>query len=371
MFVPKFRMIRRQSLVILVVLLLTAIVTVIYVGNKSNPRKRNERGSSMIEEFRVDKREFIYTQKPVREDTRVTTRKIQKRKLTNYSMKQIQPNESDNITIVTAFFDIGVISKWGGIWRSPETYRNWMWSFRRIDNPVIAYFDSPYHAFHFKKVRSYLPSNLTKIVIMKRRFLKSFSFENQIRNIIHRADYSTAIRQTLKSQYPCVMHSKYELMERAVINNVFKTEYFAWIDIGLFRDLTGQDQFKLALPPNFDETRISYDQVSNVTMDATLSDIFHNASTWVCGCIFIGKQDLMLRWTRLYMKYVQMFLDMGYAGTDEQVLFAMYSNSMKVKPAIRVQAHLPIPKYGAWFSLGYLCKDQWIKTHKKTKHLNV
>merc|ERR1712018_755809 len=50
---------------------------------------------------------------------------------------------SNNVTIVTAFFDIGTLVKGNkDNVRSPSKYKEWMSIFRYIENPLYAYVDT-------------------------------------------------------------------------------------------------------------------------------------------------------------------------------------------------------------------------------------
>ena len=71
-------------------------------------------------------------------------------------------NLRDDVTIVTAYFNIGSFQK-GGL-RSQvfttQLYRNWMKIFNRIDNPVVAYFDDVNDLEYFRDLRQ--KQNITK-----------------------------------------------------------------------------------------------------------------------------------------------------------------------------------------------------------------
>ncbi len=63
---------------------------------------------------------------------------------------------------------------------------------------------------------------------------------------------------TVVPEYSCAMHAKYELMIKAINANYFRTDYFAWIDIGLFRheDSSQTAPFHIILPPKFNQSHI-------------------------------------------------------------------------------------------------------------------
>ena len=70
----------------------------------------------------------------------------------------------------------------------------------------------------------------------------------------------------------------------------FHTNYFAWLDIGLFRDeVNNTKNFILRLLKDFNLTTIAVNRVFNVSMDVDISRIFKRLD-WICGCIFLGKR---------------------------------------------------------------------------------
>ena len=106
------------------------------------------------------------------------------------------------------------------------------------------------------------------------------------------------------------MHAKYDVISRAANENYFHTNYFAWLDIGLFRDEANSTKnFILRLPKDFNSTTIAVNRVFNASMDVDISRIFKRQLDWICGCtcIFLGKRELIMKYAQQYKKAVDYF----------------------------------------------------------------
>lgn len=82
----------------------------------------------------------------------------------SYSKKFVQNVSElcDDVTVVTAFFNIGSFGKSiNSSLRRPKRYRHWMSVFARLNGPVVAYFDTDEFFREFTRRRKHLPANLT------------------------------------------------------------------------------------------------------------------------------------------------------------------------------------------------------------------
>ena len=195
--------------------------------------------------------------------------------------------------------------------------------FKKIINPTIAYFDNVEFCNYFKVLRQHLPPNITQVIYIDRKDLWAFQIQNKIEEIFKQPGYPEHSPNTIKPEYSCAMHAKYELMKRSTIENLFKTKYFSWIDIGLFRHLkvNEEPQFGIFIPKHFSETSVAYGLVAHRNPLLTSTDIVYVNSVWVCGCIFIGRIDVMLRYKNRSMIKSQPFnalkcfqVDLGVHG---------------------------------------------------------
>ena len=161
------------------------------------------------------------------------------------------------------------------------------------------------------------------------------------------------------------MHSKYEVLERSIRDNAFSTKYFAWIDVGYFREYLEEkiiQPFKIHLPPNFIPTKVAYNEVYSPSI-RSLNEIISENEVWVGGGFFIAESDVMLKWVEDYMFYAERFIEIGLMSTDQQVIYAMIQPSIYNKIGKRRVGIQPYKGNGfwnwngEWFYLGYLCKN--------------
>ena len=267
----------------------------------------------------------------------------------------------DDVTIVTAYFNLGTFQKGELAFRkfSPSLYRTWMKIFGKIRNPVVAYFDDD-TSVYFEKLRAVggLTSNLTRVTRIEREKLWSFTLRDNISRIYQTPDYPVHHPNTVIPEYACAMHAKYELMYQTLMLNPFRTKHFAWLDIGLFRDLNEAETqfFQINPPPDFDENAIAYTDVWRAFRRNISDDIIFKANlVWVCGCFFIGKIDVMFQWVIEYMQFTENFIRNGLMNSDQQVIFAMFSN---YSPKSKIQTYFRHnSSYDEYFYLGYKCKE--------------
>ena len=284
-------------------------------------------------------------------------------------LRNIQPFDqirSDyNVTLVTAFFKLGKFSK-----DSPENvltpamYTKWIAVFSRITNPMVAYFDDDKTFDYFRNLRNENIGLMRRTMVVKvnRSDLWAFSLLSNISQIFSDPNYPKFLPNTVVPEYSCAMHAKYELVLKTVALNPFSTNYFAWIDIGLFRDI-GHDvkMFHIDLPPKFNVSRVAYNQVYPRRISALPKDIYLSNSVWVCGCFFIGHKTVMKKWTQHYIEYTIQSLKGKVMNTDQQVVYAMV-NDKYYHLDVNMQLFGPEEQWGQgkwnpWFHLGYLCID--------------
>jgi hypothetical protein len=279
-----------------------------------------------------------------------------------------QPPESllsGDITIVTAFFNIGDFGKGSkNNKRGPETYHKWMSSFNKLLNPVIFFLETDEDIDMIRQLRNHLPSNITKIVRFDRSSSWSFGLQDRIAEIFNQSSYPKHYPNTVEPDYSCAMHAKYDCMLSSVTENPFHTRYFAWMDIGYFRT-TPTGPFKLALPPNFNESRLAITEVSRKSNAQSAKDLIHGNLVWVAGGFFLAQRDVMLQWIEDYQNAAQLLLAHDLMSTDQQVIYSMF-----VRDNFGFRAKTELQRYmynGHWFHLGYECKREGDKLMAREK----
>ena len=267
--------------------------------------------------------------------------------------------QSTDVTLVTAFFDIGSFQKGKSQIYTPSRYSEWMAIFKYIENPLYVYVDKEEYGNIFRKIREEKFLNRTKIIVLNRKKLWSFGLIQNISAIFSEPKYPKFYPNTVLAEYSCAMHAKYEVLQKSITDNAFNTKYIAWADVGYYRDLLKKPpvhEFKVHLPPDFKSTKVSYNQV-NSPMHRTLNQIIRNNEVWVGGGFFIADNNVMSKWVEDYMFYTERFIELGKISTDQQVLYAMaqpFIHKKIGKRRVGVQAYQGNDP-SQWLYLGYLC----------------
>lgn len=266
-----------------------------------------------------------------------------------------------NVTIVTAYWNLGTFQKGvGGLKFSTNTYFKWASTFKYLVNPLVVYTDCK----EFKELMETLRSdrlNNTMIYLLNRTELWPFQLVTQMKSVLDQPGYPKHYPNTVIPEYPAAQHSKYAVVAETIRKGVFANPYFAWLDIGYFRDVVERKvDFTLDIPPGFDPGKISVNRVEGLSMNIDPFTIFRKNIVWVGGGIFLGKGEALLQFEQLYHRAVKYFLDQQLVNSDQQVLYSMYSKKGReaLKPNIELQLYIPKGSGNPWFYLGYLCRKE-------------
>uniref|UniRef100_K1R3V3 Protein htrL n=1 Tax=Magallana gigas TaxID=29159 RepID=K1R3V3_MAGGI len=266
-----------------------------------------------------------------------------------------------NLTIVTAYWNLGTFQKGEGDLKfSTNTYFKWASTFKYLVNPLVVYTDCK----EFKELMETLRSdrlNNTMIYLLNRKELWPFQLINQIRSVLDQLGYPKHHPNTVIPEYPAAQHSKFAAVAETIRKKVFQNPYYAWLDIGYFRDVVERKlEFSLSIPPKFNANKISFNRINVVSMNIDPFTIFRNNIVWVGGGMFLGKGEVFLQFEQLYHRAVKYFLDQKLVNSDQQVLYSMYSKKGReaLKPNIELQLYIPKGFGNPWFYLGYLCRKE-------------
>lgn len=284
-------------------------------------------------------------------------------KLPQKNEQKVENNvkNTTNVTIVTAYWNLGTFQKGvGGLKFSTNTYFKWASTFKYLVNPLVVYTDCK----EFKELMETLRSdrlNNTVVYLLNRTELWPFQLINQIKSVLDQPGYPKYYPNTVIPGYPAAQHSKYAIVAETIRKGVFANPYFAWLDIGYFRDIMGRNvDFTLDIPPGFDPGKISVNRLEDLSMNIDPFTIFKKNIVWVGGGIFLGKGEVLLQFEQLYQRAVKYFLDQRLVNSDQQVLYSMYSKKGReaLKPNVELQLYIPNGSGNPWFYLGYLCRKE-------------
>jgi len=273
----------------------------------------------------------------------------------------------NELTIVTAYFDIGPFRK-GRRNRTSQWYRQWLTAFARIKNPVVAYFDDPDDAALMRVLRQHHPK--TRIVVIERRTLWCFrEMEPRIAKIFSQKNYPRHTPNTVVSNFSASVNAKYELVRWTIRDNPFRTAYIAWLDVGYFRGLATDDVssavndsevFRLGIPSDLNSSAVGYTQMYRRSSSPALTAeaVVRKNIDWIAGGFFIGRVDVMWRWTTEYLTAVKQMVSESFISADQQTItwLMLGEGKRKIQPKTNLQLYATGNGKKNWFYLGTLAK---------------
>lgn len=270
----------------------------------------------------------------------------------------------EEITVVTAFFDIGSFHKnnctrFHCLTVTVDTYFGWARSFKYMLNSLVVYTDSKIFTEYMLHMRSGMLER-TKIFRIDRNSSWAFNVTKKVKKIYNTEGYPKYFPNTVVPEYACVQHAKYDVLSRAAKENYFKTDNFAWLDIGYFRDeVSNINYYFLQKPPNFNSSRIAVNLVNSQPLNVEPSKIFKTNTVWIGGGLIFGKRDKIILFEKSYIKALDYFLSQNLMNTDQQLIYAMFSQSgrKEIEPEVDLQLYYDTwwkrLIFNQWFYLGY------------------
>ncbi|XP_005089631.1 uncharacterized protein LOC101862385 isoform X2 [Aplysia californica] len=290
-----------------------------------------------------------------------------------YDQQFYQNNE--NITIVTMYLNIGSLTK-TSFWffshssYTTDTYKQWLISWGKLNNKVIAFFDDDAFITQFRLLRSHLPESHTKVIKINRYDLPAFKNLERVKEVVKNPSFKVSY----PPEYTCVMNAKYDALDEALKMVDSQSEYIAWMDIGLFRRLEPSNPpFILRVPPGFNSSKVGVSEVTARQTFASFSpeEIYEKNIVWVAGGYILAHRKVLPKFISAYRSAVDRLLDQGLADTDQQVLASMYSPPMAHQQEVTLSTYsCPRGSFGLfghgylYFCLPYICKES-AECHKQ------
>ncbi|XP_048743037.2 protein HtrL-like [Ostrea edulis] len=271
---------------------------------------------------------------------------------------KMQKYVSTNFTIVTAYWNLGTFRKGKSLTYSKTLYMKWAASFQYMLNPLVVYTDSTEFRDLMQAYRNDLLCN-TKIIYMNRTDIYAFRKIDEIKSVYKQPGYPKYYPNTVSPEYTAAQHAKFTVVADTYKRKLFTTRYYAWIDVGYFRDIANiQDYYVMVVPPDMDPKRLAYNFAKQHVRTADPITVFRNNLVWVGGGMFIGLGEVIDRFERFYQKAVDYFMNSKVMNSDQQVLYSIYTHKGRkaLNPPVELQLYVPKLPHNSWFYLGFLCR---------------
>ena len=163
----------------------------------------------------------------------------------------------------------------------------------QVNVSLVVYVDNSLHQMRSQSLRHHFNTIIIKI---NRKTLNSFKYLKKINKFFEQDGYPKHHPNTVVPEYSCIMHAKYELVRKTIIQNPFKSKYFAWMNVGIFKNVFDSKIFSMHLSPNFIESSVAYSRFSARQLKLTAKEIIFGNKVWVCEGYFIASAQVMFRW---------------------------------------------------------------------------
>lgn len=269
--------------------------------------------------------------------------------------------QTEELTLITAYFNIGAFQKTPNVMFSSTTYYLWMKKFEFVNNSVILFTDENDFAMKFKSNRKHFPTYMTQIIFVNQTNLWAFQLKQRIEEIYNQIGYKKYYPDVVIPAYTCAMNAKYELIERVITEKISTALFLAWIDIGYFRNKE-PGFIKMTPTRSIKDDHISFSQVNFFNDHLTPFQIVYQSRFYIAGGFFIGRPQYLMLFAQDYRLAVEWMLDMNLINSDQQVLYVMYSPQSSFQPRIPIQTFfnpisLILGSSDRWFYLGKVCQN--------------
>lgn len=273
----------------------------------------------------------------------------------------------NDITIITAFFDIGR-EAWKNWNRNNEQYINNFKFWARIKNKMVIYTESKFKKEILNIRKAYDLENKTTLIIID----DIFSCDKEIYLRINKVMSSNIFKSFRKyPQNPESWNDKYNyvtyLKSFFVVNAIEKnlvTDFAAWIDFGFGYNGKGDypysEEFDFLWQYKF-KNKIYLFLIDEIGINKPIFDIVKNMDTFIAGNAVIAPKYLWPTYHKLCRNAVISLTDCGFADDDQTIALMAYRSNPDIFELRK------IPSWWGWLKeLGG--NHLTIRTHYKKKH---
>lgn len=243
-----------------------------------------------------------------------------------------------DITIVTAFFDIGrgnlPESKHGRILphyqhRDNNTYFEFFKKQAKLQNDMVIYTTENFAKLVYSIREDYGLGNKTKIVVMPSYLPEELShYKSDIEKIQSSPEYYNKVINPQLIEY---WHSDYVLVNifksfyvtHAINSGLVKTELTAWIDFGYCRTDT-------TVPPSnkwsydFDKEKMHLFNIRPIEPQRTIDSIIYTGDVYIMGCHIVGGTKCWEKFKNLIIGNLDDLLEHKLIDDDQTLLLMAY-----------------------------------------------
>jgi hypothetical protein len=246
----------------------------------------------------------------------------------------IHPTESANslnLTLVTAFFDIGR-DQWNHYPRSVDEYTSAFAEYQKLPYPIVLFMDDRY----LQKVA--VRSGLT-IIPINHAWLEEncwawqqLTRESEIMaTALHksRVQHRIACPETHNPRYTLINHAKIDFVCYAITHGLLTSSHIAWSDFGFFS--CGKNVPGVHMPSRplelerFDTAKVNYGLLNPIDeRDRDPLYTLRYAPERISGGFFLATPTIMLQYQSIYHSKLTDWQTQGFADDDQHLVLRCY-----------------------------------------------
>lgn len=256
-----------------------------------------------------------------------------------------------DITIVTAFFDIGR-ENWNKLNRSSNKYIENFKFWARIKNKMIIYTQNKYKDEILKIRKDYGLEKQTEIITIEDIFLCDKEIYNKIKIAMNNKLFNIYRKypnnpESWNPKYNYLTYLKSYFVLQAVKQNRIK-DFAAWIDFGFNNngegDYPNKEEFSFLWKYDFKE-KIYIFIIDDIGIDRPIFKIVEDMSSYVAGNAIIAPKNLWEQYHTLCRRAIISLTDCGFADDDQTISLMAYRS----KPEIfQIEK---IPNWWSWLKI--------------------
>jgi len=241
----------------------------------------------------------------------------------------------NNTTIVTALYDLKRDS-WDGFNRKFQQYKDWMKNILTFNSPMVIYVDPSDVKFVSECRRG--KEEITKIIPLPFEQLNTYiKYGSRIKEVM--ASDKFLMDQTVPDhpqikfpEYNILMHEKVQFVNKAASINYFGTDYFMWLDAGVYHMNNRQDLIGKNFPfVNLDQEKMYFIHLEEPKeSDLDLETFYKGHNVRIIGTSWMGHRKSIGIFTNEYEKLIEESLQNELMDQDQSFLTICYLRNKNI-----------------------------------------
>jgi hypothetical protein len=224
--------------------------------------------------------------------------------------------DEQSLTLVTSFFLRDYINNEEDL----KKYYNWAKDLLSINKPFHIFIDSKCYDY-FKDLREG-KENLTRWEILDTESLPLMGSLSKIEFFVNSRRYTPDVRWS--PHYMVLTNSKFTFVNKAAQDNYFNSNYFAWVDFGIFKTGVTKDKVVSVLEGRVDKFRMGLLGVHSKEFSNNYPEFFMFGRPVTIGGFWMASRQNILEVTDLCIQKYWELVDSGYGHADEQTLYLVW-----------------------------------------------